>query len=282
MSATRNELYKSTQAQYSNDGLQDSMRVEAMVVLDGSEQTLTVANQLRRATNNYFDEDIRRYFSPGHTALPLQRINARHVAQGLVQLTIDYGGRNVVGGGTNVVDFQTVQIPITVFAQPGDDDEFQRGLPMGETIGVYEELGSGNASTSITGVPADIINSMRVDTHERNCIRILARRTEFGTNPITRFQTAVRKTNESPVSVGGLNCGPGTLLFEGIDSKASTIGTQDPTGQTPSTQLIYDYAISLLYDPFGFPMHRWVVSEGDDKTCDLVVVNQYDSGDWFL
>ena len=72
------------------------------------------------------------------------------------------------------------------------------------------------------------------------------------------------------------------FLFEGIDSKASTIGTQDPTGQTPSTQLIYDYAISLLYDPFGFPIHRWEVSQDDDKTCDLVVVNQYDKGNWFL
>ena len=282
MSATRDQIYKSTQAQYTSDGLQDSMRVEAMVVLDESDQDLVVAQQLRKATNDYFNEDARRFYSPGHYNLPLQRINSRHVAPGLVQLTIDYGGRSVVGGGQAVVDFQTVQVPVTVFAQPGPDEVYENGLPMGETIGVYTDL-EGNASTSISTVPADIVNQMRVDTHERNCVRILLRRSEFGNNPISRFKNAIRKVNANPISLGGINCPAGSLLFEGIDSKASTIGVADPTGQVPSEQLIYDYAINLLFDVNKFPIQRWRPVEGDDDgLVSLQIEQQYEVGDWFL
>ena len=153
MTVFRNDIYSGTQAQYSSDGNSDSMRVEAMVVLDkaksrdGSDDGPAL---LRWATNEYFTQNPQRYYSPGHTALPLSRINARQIARNLVQLTIDYGGRQQIGSPRTVADFEAITWPVTVFASPDDgtdEPKYPRGMPMGV-------LGIGDVRGAIYGIPS--------------------------------------------------------------------------------------------------------------------------------
>ena len=103
-------------------------------------------------------------------------------------------------------------------------------------------------------------------------IRVKVQRQTFGVNPLSIIDFAPNTTGGGMVA--GMFFEPGTLLFEGITSQASTIGTSDPTGQTPVEALLYTYSVSFLFDPFGFPAQAF----RNDGT--LAVVNQYQFGDW--
>lgn len=294
----RDKIYKGTQAQYSADGQSDSMRVEAMVVIP---KEILVTDErdgpalLRWATNRYFEEDGSRYFSPGHTALPLQRINVRQLARNLVSLTIDYGGRAQIGAPATIADFTAVTIPVTVFASPEKDDEqfYERGLPMGQLISSARFLIDPEAdpdgddaqygySTSIIGIPAESIDQLRTDTHERTAVRISLRKLFYGVNPVTTYASNLRTTSTNAIQVAGLSCGAGTLLLEGVTSNASSVVLFDPTGDVPSEQLLFDVSFQFLYDPAKFPVHRFSSLEdsGGRSTRDLLVVDQYQQTNW--
>jgi hypothetical protein len=303
----RNDIYSGTQAQYSSDGNSDSMRVEAMVVLDkaksrdGSDDGPAL---LRWATNEYFTQNPQRYYSPGHTALPLSRINARQIARNLVQLTIDYGGRQQIGSPRTVADFEAITLPVTVFASPDDgtdEPKYQRGLPMGVLLGTAKvplftspagggdptPTGEYTSTTDITNIPADQIDLLRTDTHERSAVRIRLRKVDYGRNPVDFYKSALRTTNDTQQEVAGLTCAPGTLLFEGISSNASSFAAIDPSGNVPGEQLVFDYTISLVYDESKFPVQRFTEllpgPEGQPYSVrDLIVTDQYLRSNWTI
>jgi hypothetical protein len=254
---TRNQIYEGTKGTYTNDGVGDGMQVRALVVINTTETSEAIdgAKAIRAAVNKYFfvdetNED--RLFSPGHDLLPLRRVSGKQIARNLVELQIEYGGRGTVGNGSVLAQFEMVQMPTVVFTKSLSDESadgasptFVKGLP-------FEEYLDGLPITKV--LPPVQIRQLRTVQFNRAAMRISIRKSEFGINPMIKYAGNIKTVNQSAQSVAGFVCQPGTLLLDGLRSSATTIGTIDPSGQTPPELLRYDYDLTLVYNEHGFPI----------------------------
>ena len=281
----KDQIYEGTQAVYTADLVGDQMRVRAMVVVGGESEDDGPA-VIRKAVNKYFEADEEegnpRFFSPGHANLPVQRVTGRQIARNLVELNIDYGGRGVVGAGTTVASFSSITLPTTVFTVSSEgaggagNQVFSSGLPFGRFI---------NGSEINTKFTAEEVNELRTRQFPRSAVRIEVDKTTIGSNPLQTYGDNIRTTNNGTITVAGFSCQAGTLLLEGLRSTATTFGTVDPAGQTPSTQLRYDYKLSLIYDHNGFPEQAFDPAAGgsdDEEEFQIVIRDQYRQTTWTL
>ena len=60
-------------------------------------------------------------------------------------------------------------------------------------------------------------------------------------------------------------------MLEGVRSDATTIGTADQGGQTPPELLRYDYDLTLIYDPNGFPVQGFREASPDEISADPTI-----------
>ena len=230
-----------------------------------SDNVLDGPDLLQAAQDDYINENG--YFDPSQQFLPLVQFRARQITKNLIECYATYRGqeRPTVGGGTTLANFETVAAPRKVFAHADvqGDGVYIRGLPFGRLMN-GDEIDEQLTKEEITACPSDVVI--------HRLVRIKVKRQLFGQNPLAAFSFVPSTTGGG--SVAGYSFADGTLLFEGITTSAATIGTADPTGQTPPDLLIYDYEASFLYDPFGFP------AQGFDTQGRLQIVNQYQSGGW--
>jgi hypothetical protein len=211
------------------------------------------------------------YYDQSQPYLPLVQLRVKQIARTLIEVVAVYRGVEVgddVQGGTTVAEFESVAAPRKVWAHANTDDdgeggEFRRGLPFGALLN-GDDIDAALSLEEIQACPSDVV--------VHRVIRVKVQRQTFGVNPLSIIDFAPNTTGGGMVA--GMFFEPGTLLFEGITSQASTIGTSDPTGQTPVEALLYTYSVSFLFDPFGFPAQAF----RNDGT--LAVVNQYQFGDW--
>ena len=272
----RDQIYQGTQGVYSADGLGDRMTVRAMVVIDHrkEEGADDGAALLQSAVNNYFADDSEgnRFFSPGHQQLPLQKVNAKQIARNLVELQVQYGGRGVVGNGTQLAKFESATYPTVIFTKALSDEDptsgsgsegvYKRGLP-------FKEFLDGLPVNKI--LSPEQIRKLRTISFPRTCVRIYLQKVAYGFNPMRVYASVIRKVNAFTQNVSGFTCAPGTLLLEGIRSDATTIGTIDQTGQTPPELLRYDYDLTMLYDPNGFPVQGFREATLSERIADDTV-----------
>jgi hypothetical protein len=280
----RESIYDGTRCVYTDDTLGDSCTVRAMVVVDTDNVNPNIDGpvMIRRAVDAYVSEQPRRQFSPGHTLLPIKRITGRQVARNLVELTVEYGGRSVVGDGTNVASYEVITYPTPVYTKApnpeGTGKTYSRGLPLGSYI-------DGRDTTTL--VTKSEIQTLRTKQFPRNCVRIKIARSKVGENPAETYSLHLRKTNSLPITFAGYQFPAGTLLLEGVTSNARTIGTIDPTGQTPPELLVYNYNLSLIYDQNKFPMQGFNVATQDADTGEalefsIAISDEYEQSPWNL
>tara|TARA_E500000178_G_scaffold356272_2_gene432901 strand:- start:7748 stop:8635 length:888 start_codon:yes stop_codon:yes gene_type:complete len=280
----RESIYDGTRCVYTDDTLGDSCTVRAMIVVDTDNVNPNIDGpvMIRRAVDAYVSEQPRRQFSPGHTLLPIKRITGRQVARNLVELFVEYGGRSVVGDGTNVASYEVITYPTPVYtkaANPdGDGKTYSRGLPFGTYI---------DGRDTAIFVDKSEIQTLRTKQFPRNCVRIKIARSQIGQNPVETYGPHLRKTNSMAISFAGYSFPAGTLLLEGVTSNAKTIGTIDPTGQTPPELLMYNYNLSLIHDQNKFPMQGFNVASKDEDTGEalefaVAISDEYEQSNWNL
>lgn len=257
--------YEGTELVKGAQGADSSLTKRFIYVVD-SENRVDGPDLLQAAQDKYINENG--YYDPSQPLLPLVQFRARQITKNLVECYATYRGqeRPTVGGGTVLAEFETVAAPRKVFAHSngeGDNAIHIRGLPFGRLMN-GDDIDATLSKEEITACPSDVV--------VHRLIRIKVQRQVFGQNPLSTISFLPSTTGGG--TVAGYNFENGTLLFEGITSQASTIGTQDPSGQTPPEALLYTYSVSFLYDPFGFPAQAF----NDEGS--LRIVNQYQRGGW--
>lgn len=266
-------VYDGTELRRTADG-NDREIQRIMYVVDPQQATQDGPKLITQAQQAFLQGEANvgnPYFGKGLVNLPIKSITGKQIARNLVELVVEYGGISIVGPGTQVASFETVTMSTKIYsateAQEGgftpiggegepSGPTFIRGLPMdvlyesGVPIGENGSIGGREQQDDIS---ADEI-SFQSTMIERPATRIKIARTSFGINPAEQYKSIVRTTGKCIQGIGGFFPADGTILFEGIQTTATTSGTLDPGGITPSSQLTYEYVISLLYDPNGFPM----------------------------
>ena len=257
----KDQIYEGTQAVYSADGFSDQMRVRAMVIVQKAEGATDGPQLIRSAVNKYFEEDSGRFYSPGHTNLPVSRINGRQVARNLVELQIDYSGRPTVSG-RQLASFSTITLPTPVYTKAKDESdsgpgEYRFGLPFGAMI---------DGQPVTTEFDAEEVTKLRTRTYPRSAIRITVDRVDVGINPMRRYGSFVRTVSSNRIDIDGFICAPGTLLLEGLQTTATTALAFDVPGSSSVTR--YEYKMSLVYDFNSFPVQGFK-NEGEGHVLDI-------------
>ena len=245
---------------------QDSSLTRRFIYVVSRENRIDGPDLLQNAQEDYIREFG--FFDRSQPLLPLVQFRARQISKNLIECYATYRGqeRPTVGGGTVLAEFETVAAPRKVFAHAngeGDEAIHARGLPFGRLMN-GKDITAELTTEEVTACPSDVV--------VHRLIRIKVQRQVFGQNPLATINFLPSTTGGG--SISGYNFENGTLLFEGITSQASTIGTTDPQGQTPPESLLYTYSVSFLYDPFGFPAQAF------NEDGRLLIVNQYQNGGW--
>ena len=248
---TEDYLYDGTQLVQTATGQGSIVRLRKIYVRKSTDSPLDGPNLIAAAKEEYIRTEPA--YAPGIPDLPLARITGRQISINLVELIAEYSGVNsIVGEGTTLVKFNTTLQPTKIWSavsigeNNGSGEYFQRGMPWGKL------LGGGDIDFRYDQKEKDAALST---IHNRKCVLIRVQRTSFGVNPLSFFFDKINTTGGGKIA--GFTCDNGTLLLKGLSSNATTPGTLDPTGQTPSGQLIFDYNLDLVYDPFGFPVQYW-------------------------
>tara|TARA_R100001510_G_C7589728_1_gene159853 strand:+ start:67 stop:888 length:822 start_codon:yes stop_codon:yes gene_type:complete len=268
----KNNIYEGTQGVYSADGLNDQMRVRAMVIVQNPEGDTDGPQLIRDAVNKYFEEDAGRYYSPGHNGLPVSRVNGRQIARNLVELQIDYSGRPVFTS-RQLATFSTITLPTPIYTKAKDEGDsgpgtFRFGLPFGAMI---------DGSPVSKKFTAEEVTELRTRSHPRSAIRITLDRVSVGANPMRIFGEFIRTVSSNSVDIAGFTCAPGTLLLEGLQSTATTSLAIDVPGN--EAQIRYEYKMSLVYDFNSFPVQGFKQEE-EEHVIDIAP--EYKPANWSL
>ena len=266
----KDQIYEGTQAVYSADGFGDQMRVRAMVIVQNKDGTNDGPQLIRSAVNKYFADDTSRFYSPGHTNLPISRINGRQVARNLVELQIDYAGRPTVSG-RQLATFSTITLPTPIFTKAKDESvsgpgEYRFGLPFGAMI---------DGQPVTTSFTDEEVTKLRTRSFPRSAIRITVDRVDIGINPMRRYGSFVRPVSSNQITIDGFQCAPGTLLLEGLQTTATTALAFDVPGSQSVTR--YEYKLSLVYDSNSFPVQGFK-QEGEDHVLDIAP--EFEPANW--